>query len=117
MKLFVADATPELLKKLKGIPIVEEYDDADTVLVLPGGLEAMLYLLKGINEGKDVFLYNKDSFYARVIGTFYQMYEEGRKDKMPFEYMTIESQFEEIVRKLEEKKNGKINDGKTSQLL
>ena len=117
MKLFVADASPELLEQLKGMPIAKDYEDADTVLIPPGGLEAMLYLLRGINEGKDVYLYNKDSFYAKVIQTFYQMYEEGRKDKMPFEYMNIESQFEEIVRKLEEKKNGKINDGKTSQLL
>ena len=117
MLLYVAEANPEQLKNLKGIPIAADYEDADTLLVSRGGLESLYFLLRGINDKKDVFLHNEDSCYTKIIEALFHMYEDGRKDEMPFEYMTIESQFDEIIRKLEEKKNGKTNDGKTGKLL
>ena len=43
--------------------------------------------------------------------------DEQFEEITPFLSMDIEKDLNEIIRKLEEKENGKINNGKNSQLL
>ena len=97
--------------------ITSQMDECDEVLILPGGLGAFYDLFRAIELKKDVLVYNRNMFFTSMIRNLYQSYEDGYISEAPSEYVTIESEFSEIIRKLEELENGKINDGKNGKLL
>ena len=117
MKVFITDSTLELKERMSSFTLVDDFDEADTVLVMPGGLAAIYLLLRGIDEKKDIYLFNKKHAFNDILRGLIKQYEEGRKSQLPNEYMTIEDDLGEIIRKMEEKKNEELNNGKTSKLL
>ena len=117
MNLYVSGEEESLEKKMVSSYPQVDYDEADTVLILPGGLGSMNDLFHGILDKKDIYLYNKNSVFDSILRKLDYSYQEGRITKSPLEEMTISGDFMELLGKLEEKENGKTNDGKTSQLL
>ena len=79
------------------------FDEANCVLILPGGLGCLNDLFKSINMKKRVILFNYNFFYTPIIKKLYEMYKDGYEDKVPSEYMEIESEIDKIIEKLEEK--------------
>ena len=117
MKIYISEESFKEKEKLSSFELVQNYYDTDTIIVVPGGLSSIKDMLQGIIDGKDVYLYNKDLFYASIIEQLYQLYEKGAETKSPSELLNIESDLDKIIEKLEEKKNGKTNNGETSKLL
>lgn len=116
MKIYLSDNLEEK-ERFNGFELVNNYYDADDIVIVPGGLSSLNDLVQGVRDGKDVYLYNKDLFYSPLIEQLYRSYERGIEPEAPSEYMNIESDLEKIIEKLEEKKNGKINNGESSKLL
>ena len=116
MKIYCSDSDVEEQKLLNGYEFAS-YQDADDIIILPGGLGCLYDMIRGIQDRKTVYLFNKDYFFTNVLEALYNMHEVGYEKKTPADYMIIESDFSEILKKLEEKKNGKANDGETSKLL
>ena len=104
MKLFVSGSFSEYSELLSNYDLVSDMDVCDTVLILPGGLGHFQDLFNAISDNKKVILYNKDFFYTPVIKKLFELYEEGIEKRVPSEYMNIESDFLEIIKKLEESK-------------
>jgi hypothetical protein len=116
MKVYVSESDDIEKNLLNDFDIVP-YEEAEDILILPGGLGCLYDLFRSIHDKKNIYLYNKDFFFTSIISSLYELFEKKIEDRVPEEYMNIESDFSEILRLLEEKKNGKINDGKTSKLL
>lgn len=117
MNLYMSESDekyPEIIEKFH---VVSEMKQSDQVLILPGGLGSFYDLFRAIDEKRDVIIYNRDVYFTSVIKNLYDAHEKGNIDEVPAYYADIESELEEIIRMLEEKENGKINDGKTSKLL
>ena len=96
---------------------VENYDESDTVLILPGGLGCVNDLLNSITDKKKTYVYNKDSYYDN----FLEIISNGGNlkriiDAMPEGSLQVDKDLKNIIKKLEEE-NGKVNNGKTSKLL
>ena len=117
MKLYVSDGDELHLDELRKFSIVPEMEESSDVLILPGGLGAFYDMFRAIQMKKDVIVYNKDMYFTSVIKNMYEAHQKGKVEEAPSFYIDIESDFLEIIRKLEEKENGKTNDGKTSKLL
>jgi len=117
MKLYISDSDEKVPEVEEKFDIVPEMDECDQVLILPGGLGAFHALFQAIDQRIDTIIYNKDMYYASVIKNLYEAYQKGKIQQAPFDYLDIESDLDEIIRKLEEKENGKTNNGKTSKLL
>ncbi len=103
MKLFVSGNLCNGLDKLNSFELVDNINDSTTVLILPGGLGTMSDLFYAISNDKDVVLYNRDFFYTSIIKKLFELYEEGIEIRRPSEYMDIECEIEEVIKKLEER--------------
>lgn len=117
MNLYISESDqkyPEITEKFHVVPDMEE---SDQVLILPGGLGSFYDLFRAINEERNVIIYNRDMYYTYLIKNLYNVHLEGNIDEVPAHYVEIESELDKIIRILEEKENGKINNGKTSKLL
>ncbi len=113
MKLYITPSDVDYSDIIHRFPIVENLEDSTDVLILPGGLGNFYDLFQAITLKKDVIIYNKDMFYTPVIKNMYEAYQKGYIEEAPSFYINIESDYKEIIQKLEEKGNGKINNGKT----
>lgn len=83
------------------------YNCSDVFLFLPGGIDTYAEIFSVIGEeikrsGKKIILYNDNYFYTPMIQELYQLYQRGFVDMVPSDYMVIESDFEEIVKMIEE---------------
>ena len=103
MKLYISGDYDKYVDYLSEFDIVTDIDKSNYVLILPGGLGCLYDLFKSINDKKRIILYNDNFFYTPIIKRLYEMYEEGIVDRIPSEYMYIESDFSEIIKKLEDK--------------
>lgn len=106
MKLYVSDNNTlkeEILDKLNEFIICDNVVEADSVLILPGGLGNFNDLFYAINLKKKVIIYNKDLYYSSLLKNLYEGYEKGYIEFAPSEYVSIESEFENVIKKLEEK--------------
>ena len=72
------------------------------IVILPGGLDCFYDLFRAIQEKKTVFLYNKDFYYTSLIQNLFELYQKGILKEAPSEYIHIESDIEELKKKLEE---------------
>ena len=104
MKLFISGYINSIPEKFNEFELVSNIMEATDVLILPGGLGTMHDLFKSVNDGKRVIVYNKDFFYTPIIKKLFELYEEGIELRRPSEYMEIESEMSEIIKKLEEDK-------------
>lgn len=104
MKLFVSGNYSEYFELLSNYNLVSDINVADIVLILPGGLGCFRDLFNAINDNKKIILYNKDFFYTPVIKKLFELHEKKLEKRIPAEYMNIESDFLEIIKKLEENK-------------
>jgi len=104
MKLFISGYINNIPEKFNEFELVGTISEATNVLILPGGLGTMYDLFKSVNDGKRVIVYNKDFFYTPIIKKLFELYEEGVELRRPAEYMEIESEMDEIIKKLEEDK-------------
>lgn len=103
MKIYVSNDDSEVSGKLSDFTIVDEIDDADIVLILPGGLGTYYDLFKAIKENKKIYLYNKDFFYTPIIKNLYELHLRGMIENVPSEYMNIESNLDNIIDRIEER--------------
>lgn len=107
----------EVLKELDEFTLLKDMEDADKVLILPGGLGSYYDLFRAIKLEKTIYLYNKEFFYTPIIKILYEMYMKGNINKAPSEYINIESNILDIVDKIRRDENGKVNNGKNGKLL
>jgi len=117
MKLYMSECDEKYPEIIERFHVVPEMEQSDQVLILPGGLGAFYDLFRAIDEERDVIIYNRDMYFTSVIKNLYDAYKKGNIEEVPAYYADIECELEEIIRILEERENGKINDGKTSKLL
>ncbi len=101
MKLYVSGKVEDF--SFKNYSLTEELDEAECILILPGGLETFSTLFQAIQLKKKVLLYNQDMYYTSLIKNLYEGYQKGYIEDVPAEYMQIESEKEEIIKRLEEK--------------
>jgi len=117
MKVYIAESDgiyPEIEEKND---IVSSLDESDVVFIPPGGLSAIFDLSQALKLGKKTVLFNKNMYYKDLINHLYKAHLEGDIKNPPSGYLIIESDIHEVNKRLEEIKNDKINDGKTSKLL
>lgn len=100
MKLYISGNRDEFL--LPNLSYTDQLDEADIVLILPGGLGTFACLFQAIQLNKKVLLYNQDLYFTSLIKNLYEGYQKGYIEKVPAEYMQIESEKEEIFKILEE---------------
>ncbi len=117
MKLYISESDDKIPEITEKFDVTSKMEMCDQVLILPGWLGAFHDLFQAIDQRIDTIIYNKDMYYTSLIKNLYEAYEKGNIDGAPSFYVDIESDLDEIIRKLEEKENGKVNDGKTSKLL
>jgi len=103
MKVYISSNDKIVLSKLKKNMVTDDFEKADIILILPGGLGTYFDLFKAINEGKKIYLYNKDFFYTPLIKNLYDLHLDGMIDKVPSEYINIESELDKIIEKIEER--------------
>lgn len=116
MKVYISEEDHEVMNRLQGFDI-SSYEDADKVLIVPGGLSTFYDLFRGLRDQKDICLYNRDYYFTALLNQLFDLYENKKEDRAPSDYMDIESDLEEIVRIFEEDENDKVNDGETGKLL
>ncbi|MBQ6324104.1 MAG: LOG family protein [Bacilli bacterium] len=104
MKLFISGYINNFPEKFNDFELADNISEANMVLILPGGVGTMHDLFKSVNDGKRVIVYNKDFFYTPIIKKLFELYEEGIELRRPSEYMEIESEMDEIIKKLEDNK-------------
>ena len=100
MKLYISGNEDK--EYFSSFPIVDYFEMGQVILILPGGLECFYDLFRAIQEEKTVFLYNKNFYYTSLIKNLFELHEKGILEKVPAEYIQIESNKEELNRKLEE---------------
>ena len=113
MKIYISEENFDEKEKLGRFELVKNYSEANNVIIVPGGLSSIVDMAQGIMDGKDVYVYNKDLFYAPIIEQIYRIPQKEVDDKPLFELFTIERDLDDIVGKLEEKENEKTNNGQT----
>jgi len=113
MKVYISEENFNEKGKLGRFELVGNYNEANNIVIVPGGLSSIVDMAQGIVDGKDVYVYNKDLFYAPVIEQIYRISHKGMDDKPLFELFTIERDLDNLIEKMEEKNNGKINNGQT----
>ncbi len=111
MKTYVSGEKFAERYRLDKFDLVYDYSDADTLVIAPGGLSSIIDIAKGLMDGKDIYIYNKELFYAPIIEQIYKMKKEDGSSLC--EDLTIERDLDDLIKKLEEKENGKTNNGKT----
>ncbi len=117
MKLYLSETDEQFEEITSRFATVSHMEESDQVLILPGGLGSLTDLLQALDESREIMVYNRDNYYSSILKRIYHSYQESKKDDTSFLSMDIEKDLNEIIRKLEEKENGKINNGKNSQLL
>ena len=107
MKLYVSNDSnieTEIIKYLEVFNVVSDIKEADNVLILPGGLGNFYDLFESIKLKKKVLVYNKDLYYSSLFKNLFQGYEKGYIEVAPYEFITIESDFNNIIKNLEDLK-------------
>jgi len=84
---------------------VNSIEESDCVIITPGGMSSLSDLFEAIIEHKDLYLYNENQYYNQILEQLYKMYKSGYEKNAPFEYMKIESDFQNIVDDLNKKNN------------
>ena len=115
MKLYVSEEDNTYEDLISNFDRVD-YEDSDTVLILPGSLGSLNDLLTAIIDKKKTFVYNKDSFYDPFIKNIYDSKLRSNLDDIPEGYLEIENDIEKIIEKMEEE-NERTNNGKNGKLL
>ena len=113
MKLYISEENFDEKNKLERFELVNNYSEADNIIVVPGGLSSIVDMAQGIIDGKDVYVYNKDLFYAPMIEQIYRIPERKIGNKQLYELFTIERDLDDLIEKMEERENGKTNNGQT----
>ena len=113
MKIYLSEENFDEKSKLKNFELVDNYYGSNVIVVVPGGLSSINDMVQGLIDGKDVYVYNKELFYAPIIEQIYRIPKKNEDDKVLCEMLTIERDLNDLIEKLEEKENGKINNGKT----
>ena len=103
MKLYISDSDDEFVKEFEKFNTTNSMEEASDVLILPGGLGNFYDLFRAIDMNKNVIVYNKDLFFAPVIKNLYEAHICGKIDDAPSSYMSIESDLDLIIKKLEER--------------
>lgn len=86
------------------------YQNSDILLFLPGGIGTLSEILSAIeeqriqNQKKKIILYNTGYFYTPLLEELYRLYKLGFIEEHPTDYITIESQKEEIIKLIKEEK-------------
>ena len=120
MKLYVSEFERNLDQfdvLLKDKEIVKNIEESTDVLVVPGGMGAFSDIFKAKELEKNLYIYNKDMYYSDLINNLYKGHIEGYIDDAPSAYMHIESDINNIIKDMEEKENGKTDNGEISKLL
>ncbi len=102
MKLYISDISEcdFDIQSLGDVEIIPDINQADVVLILPGGLGTFNDLFQAISLKKKVIVYNKDLYYSSLFKNLFQGYEKGYIEVAPSEYVSIESEQENIVKKI-----------------
>lgn len=104
MQLYVTNSNDDILNLLDKYNICEDIKLADFVLILPGGLGTFKDLFNAIDMNKKVIIYNKDLYYSSLFKNLFEGYEKGYINVAPSKYLCIESELENIIKILEDKK-------------
>ena len=114
MRLYVTDADEKFPDIYSNYDITDNIEESTNVLILPGGLGALRDLFDALDNQKDILVYNRNMYYTSILnGLFKSQYVE----EASLLNLDIESDYNKLIGKLEERKNGKTNDGKISKLL
>ena len=116
MQLYISEGDYKADQVTNRFNTVENYDESDTVLILPGGLGCVNDLLNSIKDKKKTYIYNKESYYSTFIERLQESKIGESITEMPEGAFQVEDDLEVIMEKMEEE-NGKVNNGKTSKLL
>ena len=100
--------TSEQIDNLEGFQMINEMSEADAVIIMPGGLSSLKDMFDAIIKNIPTYLFNDDHYYDQVISQLYNINQKGVEKRAPFEYMQIESEFQNIIDDLN-KKNETIN--------
>ena len=98
-KSIVVETTMERAKEL--------YNHSDVILFLPGGLGTYTEIFSMLEEhrtrmdDKKIFLFNDDFFYTPLLEELYHLYQEHFSSKNVGELIDIESDSEEIIKKIQ----------------
>lgn len=103
--------------KLTKFEITDNYDEADQLLIMPGGLGAFSDVSKAIADNKDIYLYNHEDYYTPFIAMLPNDNDISDKKESSRPHIIAETDFDTLVRKMEEKLDEQINNGKTGKLL
>ncbi len=114
MKLYVTDTDEKFPEIVDRYDISDEMEDSTDVLILPGGLGAIKDLFGALELQKDILIYNKNRYYTSILETMFKSHYVNEDALLNID---IENEYENLLEKLEERNNGKTNDGKNSQLL
>ena len=114
MKLYITEANEKYPEIINNYDITSDMEESTNVLVLPGGLGAIKDMFNAMTEHKDILIYNKDKYYNAILES---IFKSSYIDEDAFIHMDVESNYEKLLNKLEERKNERINDGKNSKLL
>jgi predicted Rossmann-fold nucleotide-binding protein len=115
-KVYISDIDKnleELDEVIKKFDIVKDIEESNDVLVVPGGMGSFSDIFDAYKLKKKVYLYNKDMYYKDLINNLYKGHLEGYIDGAPGDYMHIESELSKIIEDMEEKEDGKTNNGQT----
>ena len=104
MKIYVSEPS----EHLEEFQVVDEISEADAVVIMPGGLSSLKDMLDAIIKDIPTYLFNDNHYYDQIISQLYNMTQKGVEKRAPFEYMQIESEFQNIIDDLK-KKNETIN--------
>jgi len=104
MKVYVSEYN-EKEKLLDSFEIAKNIEEADSVIITPGGLSSLSDMFEAIVRNKNLYLYNEEQYYNKIIEQLYKMYEKGYEKNEPFKYMKIESEFQSIIDDLNNLKN------------
>ena len=115
MELYISEGDYHEERVTDKFRTVENYEDCDTVLILPGGLGCVNDLLNSITDMKKTYVYNKELYYSSFLKNLHESHLRQRMDDMK-DSLIVEEDIEKIINKMEEE-NGKVNNGKTSKLL
>ncbi len=88
----------------------EIFKNSDVLLFLPGGLGTLAELFSAIDErtianGKKIILFNSYYHYTPLLNMLYKMHEAGFITEVPADYMTIESDKNEIIKIIKKELN------------
>ena len=86
------------------------YEQSDVFLFFPGGIETYELLFYFIQENKrrnlhkKIIIYNIDYFFTPIVKELYHLYEEKFIERVPSEYIIIESNQNELIEIIEKER-------------